>query len=300
MHSQARQAESPSGWAAARIDRDEAGNGGVRLTRRRSPGPVAARRGRGLRPGADPRPDHRRPRFRFLAVSRPGYFGTPLAVGSTPDAQADAVAALLDDLGIRTAAVMAVSGGGPCALQLALRHPQRCWALVMVSACSAPLASRPPLSFRLFPLIARSATLVRLMRARTARDLDRGQYRGITDPAIRARTLQHLETGPLLRELTLGMFDRLAERMAGTFNDIEQARRLSDFPVEQIVAPTLIVHGTRDPLVPFAQAQTLAARIPGAEILALQEAEHAVVFTDRDEIRRRVTGFLTAHTPPTA
>jgi pimeloyl-ACP methyl ester carboxylesterase len=43
--------------------------------------------------------------------------------------QADAVAALLDVLGIRTAAVMAVSGGGPCALQFALRHPQRCCAL---------------------------------------------------------------------------------------------------------------------------------------------------------------------------
>jgi pimeloyl-ACP methyl ester carboxylesterase len=93
------------------------------------------------------------PGFRFLAVSRPGYFGTPLAVGPTPDAQADAVAALLDALGIRTAAVMAVSGGGPCALQFSLRHPQRCWALVMASACSAPLVSRPPLSFRLLPLI---------------------------------------------------------------------------------------------------------------------------------------------------
>ena len=240
------------------------------------------------------------PGFRFLAVSRPGYFGTPLAVGPTPDAQADAVAALLDALDIRTAAVMAVSGGGPCALQFALRHPQRCWALVMVSACSAPLASRPPLSFRLLPLIARSATLVRLMRARAARDLDRGQYRGITDPALRARTLGNPETGPLLRELTLGMFDRLAERMAGTFNDIEQARLLPDFPFERIAVPTLIVHGTRDPLVPFAQAQTLAGRIPSAEFLALQDAEHAVVFTHRNEIRRRVTAFLAAHTPRTA
>src|SRR5215813_1519330 len=45
--------------------------------------------------------------FRLVCPSRPGYLGTPLAVGRTPAEQADALAALLDTLGITTAAVVA-------------------------------------------------------------------------------------------------------------------------------------------------------------------------------------------------
>lgn len=38
--------------------------------------------------------------YRYLAVSRPGYLGTPLSSGKTPEQQADLCAALLDILGI--------------------------------------------------------------------------------------------------------------------------------------------------------------------------------------------------------
>ena len=91
--------------------------------------------------------------FRLVCPSRPGYLGAPLAVGRTPAEQADALAALLDTLGITTAAVVATSGGGPIAMNLAARHRDRIWALVMVSAVSAaytlpgsPLARRITLS----------------------------------------------------------------------------------------------------------------------------------------------------------
>ena len=46
----------------------------------------------------------------------------------------DAVAALLDRLEIGDVSIIGVSGGGPTALQFALRHPQRTRALVMVAA----------------------------------------------------------------------------------------------------------------------------------------------------------------------
>jgi pimeloyl-ACP methyl ester carboxylesterase len=73
------------------------------------------------------------PQFRFIAVSRPGYLRTPLETGRSPDAQADGYAALLDVLGLPQAAVIALSAGGPSALQFTLRHPNRCWGLVLVS-----------------------------------------------------------------------------------------------------------------------------------------------------------------------
>ena len=65
------------------------------------------------------------PEYRHVAVSRAGYLGTALTAGRNPEEQADLCADLLDALGIDRTAVLAVSGGGPCALQFALRHRDR-------------------------------------------------------------------------------------------------------------------------------------------------------------------------------
>src|SRR5262245_22657226 len=69
--------------------------------------------------------------FQVIAVSRFGYLRTPLPADASPEAQADAHAALLDELGIRKAAVLGASAGAPSAVQLALRHPSRIEALVL-------------------------------------------------------------------------------------------------------------------------------------------------------------------------
>src|SRR5262245_62387889 len=70
--------------------------------------------------------------LRVIAMSRFGYLRTPLPADASAAAQADAHACLLDVLGIRRAAVVGFSAGAPSSLQLALRHPERCAALVLV------------------------------------------------------------------------------------------------------------------------------------------------------------------------
>jgi 2-hydroxy-6-oxonona-2,4-dienedioate hydrolase len=77
--------------------------------------------------------------IRVIAVSRFGYLPTPMPADSSPAAQADAHVCLLDALGIKTAAVMGGSAGGPSALQMAIRHPHRVSALVLL----VPLAYKP-------------------------------------------------------------------------------------------------------------------------------------------------------------
>ena len=76
--------------------------------------------------------------FAFLMLSRPGYRRTPLGSGKTPGAQAGLFAATLDALSIAQVVVMAHSGGGPTALQFALRYPQRCQGLLLLSANARP------------------------------------------------------------------------------------------------------------------------------------------------------------------
>ena len=65
-----------------------------------------------------------------IAVSRPGYGRTPSSTGKTPAEQADALAALLDELKIDKVAMFGNSGGGPTAYTFAQRHPDRTTCLI--------------------------------------------------------------------------------------------------------------------------------------------------------------------------
>lgn len=77
--------------------------------------------------------------FRLIAPSRFGYLGTPMPAGGSPEMQADAFDALLAALGLDRVFIFGGSAGTLSAMQLAIRHPERCRALVlMVPAAYAP------------------------------------------------------------------------------------------------------------------------------------------------------------------
>lgn len=135
---------------------------------------------------------------------------------------------------------------------------------------------------------------------RTERDWERAARPSIADPVVRARTVRDPQAGPLLKALLMSTFDRVALRLPGTENDIA-VTRATTYPLEQIAVPVLVVHGTGDRLVPFTQhAKSLAARVRGAALLAIEGGEHVAIFTHRNEVRARVTRFLREHVPPAA
>jgi pimeloyl-ACP methyl ester carboxylesterase len=236
------------------------------------------------------------PGFRYVAISRPGYLGTRLAMGRTPAEQANLYRDVLDALAIRDAAVMAVSGGGPSALEFARIHPDRCRGAVIISSVCMRNDVRLPLAWYLMKLTARCGPLVASMRRKLARDPDRAAARSIPDPALRARTVRDPEAGPLLLALQLSTMDRMRLRISGTENDVVTTTREElSLELERIAVPVLVVHGTDDRVAPFAQGRSMAARIPGAELLALERGDHVAIFTHRQQARSRVTRFLLAH-----
>ena len=237
------------------------------------------------------------PGYRYIAASRPGYLGTSLSLGRTPMEQADCYRDLLDALGIERAAVMAVSGGGPSALQFALSHPDRCWGLVMISSVCTRMEERLPLAWYIMKLASRVGPLMAAMQRKAAKDPERGTRRSIPDPVMRERTLRDPEAGPLLLELQRSTLERVRLRMPGTENDITLTHRELSFPLERITSPLLVVHGTKDRTASFAQGQLLARRVPGAELLALEGGDHVGIFTHLHEVRARVGRFLGAHAP---
>lgn len=233
--------------------------------------------------------------YRYIGVSRPGYLGTPLASGKTSEQQADLCAALLDELGVSDVVVMAVSGGGPCALRFALRHRERCRGLVLVATCGQKVDTPIPLSFKLTKLLMRCAPIADAMGRKALADIDRMASRSIPDPELRAKTLQDPEVGPLFRALMESTCSRMAERIPGTENDIAVTRS-TDYPLEEIAVPVLVIHGTEDSMVPFEQhGKVLASHIPGAELLAIEGGEHVSIFTHNREVRARVAAFLREH-----
>jgi pimeloyl-ACP methyl ester carboxylesterase len=238
------------------------------------------------------------PRFRFVAPSRPGYLRTPLGEARCPESQADLCAALLECLGVRDASVIAISGGGQCALQFALRYPDRCRALVMISACSATLQVRiPQLRFQFLKLLARMPRLAEYMSARARRNPDAAARRSIPDPVLRTSTLNDPEAGPLMAALQRSTMQHLAQRLPGTENDIQQSRASFSYPFEQISAPVLVLHGAEDEAVPVAQAKSLAGRVPEGTLFVVEGGRHTTLFTHLHQIRPRVAPFLDTYNP---
>jgi pimeloyl-ACP methyl ester carboxylesterase len=247
--------------------------------------------------------------FRVIAPSRPGYLRTPLATGETNEEQADAMAALLDTLGVRRAAVVGISAGGPVAVQFALRHPARTEALVL--ACA--ITKQTP------PLIARQNSLARrwALHSRVLADLaswhgdkvTREEPRQAMSFAFslcsrtpseqRARLVDGVLSDPGQRALFNRLSDStvpLGARLPGLRNDLLQITGLADLPFEQIRVPTLIVHGTADKAVKISHAQLAAERIPQATLCQLEGADHLLMFgPHRDEVARTVAGFLRDH-----
>ncbi|ABD07677.1 Alpha/beta hydrolase [Rhodopseudomonas palustris HaA2] len=234
------------------------------------------------------------PRHRVLALSRPGYLGTPQARGATPEQQADLYAALLDTLGIDRAIVIAVSAGGPSALHFGLRHPSRCAGVVLVSCCTGTLEVPPQVRSRLpmMKWIARVPGLVALMRWGAARDPDKAASRSIRDPELRARTLAHPIAGAMLAELQTGVFTRMAQRLPGTLTDTATFAAMPPIDVSALAPPLLAIHGTADAVVPFAHAERVARAAPHGELLAIEGGEHVSLFTHLDEVRARVGDFV--------
>ncbi len=231
------------------------------------------------------------PGYRFISVSRPGYLGTPLASGRSPEEQADLYAGLLDGLRVSDVVVMAVSGGGPSAIHFALRHRVRCRGLVLVSTVGGKNEKSPPLSFHVMSVLLRVPAFAARARRKTEENFEQTIARSIPDPVLRARTLADPLALPLLRDLTLGMLEHPSRRLRGTANDNRVARS-TEYPLERVDVPTLVLHGDGDRTAPFEHGRSLAARIPGARLVVAAGGDHVSIFTHRAQLRGEVTRFL--------
>jgi pimeloyl-ACP methyl ester carboxylesterase len=226
--------------------------------------------------------------FRIIAPSRPGYLGTPLATGSTPEEQAGAHAALLEALQIDQAAVIGASAGGPSSYLLAALYPEKVSALMEIdSVCLTYKVDVTPLQEKMF-LSRAGIWLTRFF-------LDHFPETTVKGFLSTESTLDHQEIAArakhiiqdeaklaFLRFLMLTMSQRFDQRQAGVHNDLLQMAAIDRLPLATVACPTLIVHGTADKDVPPSHAEYAQAAIAGAELHWLQGGSHIGFWTGDD------------------
>jgi pimeloyl-ACP methyl ester carboxylesterase len=65
----------------------------------------------------------------------------------------------------------------------------------------------------------------------------------------------------------------------------------SGYPLEEIAAPVLIVNAVDDPLTLYVNAQSMAARIPGAKLVTIESGRH-MLLGHEERIRSEIAAFL--------
>jgi pimeloyl-ACP methyl ester carboxylesterase len=223
--------------------------------------------------------------FRVIAPSRFGYLRTPMPADASVERQADAHACLLDYLGVERAVVMGHSAGSTSAIQLALRHPERVSALVLV----VPNAPGPELALPPKPLI----------RALFQSDVVFWFLATYAPAFLPIRPPDGLELTPEQRQEMATLIDGLlpaAPRGEGFFFDMFVSNPAigSGYALADVAVPTLVVTALDDSMASPERARTLASRIPGAQLVTLPSGGH-VLLGQAETVRGEIGDFLAHH-----
>lgn len=231
-----------------------------------------------------------------IAMSRFGYLRTPMpldAADASAAAQADAHVCLLDALGIRRAAVMGGSAGAPSALQMALRHPDRVSALILL----VPLTYKPPSqadSSAPMPAWV-EATMMRLLGSDFLFWVAMHVARDQVIKVVLATPPELLPAAsPQERARVNAMVDNIlpvSARAAGLRSDTAVGKHLAPSALETLRVPTLIVSARDDRYGTFASAAYTASRIAGATFIGFDQGGHTWVGHD-DEVMAAIVRLL--------
>ncbi len=227
-----------------------------------------------------------RPHFQIIRLSNRGTGlsdkpGGELTVG----VMADDAAGLLGELGIGRAHVLGISMGGMIAQELVLSHPRRVQGLVLGCTTCGFAHGAPPRP-EVLAATAQAGALTQQQRIR--------QF------LLAAATPEFLErAGQEFWDWIIAGWLAAPtpwETVARHFVAIQGFDTYERLP--QIQAPTLIIHGDRDLLVPVENAGVLGQRIAGSQVRIVPGVGHLFFWEKPEESARAVVEFLSAVPAP--
>ncbi|MEN9717935.1 MAG: hypothetical protein RIQ99_813 [Pseudomonadota bacterium] len=194
---------------------------------------------------------------------------------------ADDAAALLDALGIASAHVVGGSMGGMIAQLVAANHPDKVLTLTSIFSSTGNPALPPARPEAMAALLGRPAnadleTLIDF-GVQTARAIGSPAYPA-PEADLRAR---------IARDIQRSFYPQgLARQFAAIVADGDRRARL-----QAITAPTLVIHGEDDPLVPVDGGQDTAANIAGARLHTIPGMGHDLP----TELTAQIAAAIAAH-----
>jgi pimeloyl-ACP methyl ester carboxylesterase len=197
----------------------------------------------------------------------PGYTGDDLV--------ADA-AALLAGLGVHRAHVVGQSMGGALVQLLALDHPERVASLTLVATSPAgPDPDLPPMTDEAGAALAAIA------------EPDWSDRTAVIEYLTEQWRATASRSHPFDAEGTRALCARVVDRTTNMESSLKNsyAAEGSDRWRERLGGldvPTLVIHGTEDPLFPLGHGEALAREIHGAELLTLEGGGHELARRDWD------------------
>jgi len=193
------------------------------------------------------------------------------------DMHVEDLAGLLDALGIEKAHIGGISYGGEISLLFALKYPQRTRSLIVSSSVS-----------QIDTMLAKMGTLW----SSALRDRDADALFEASLPLNFSEGWLKANAGIL--EATRKLYHKMdlpaAERLMNAFSEINFTERLKEISV-----PALVVVGELDILKPRKYAEIIAAEIPGAELVIIPYAGHAVSMEQPAAFNSAVLGFVLKH-----
>jgi pimeloyl-ACP methyl ester carboxylesterase len=203
---------------------------------------------------------------------QPDYTGADLV--------ADAVG-VLDAYDLAAAHVVGVSAGGAFAQLVALGFPGRVLSLVLISTSPATPGAR-----------ALPSATERYRQFLATAEVDWSNEGSVIEYLVGyARVLAGSERRfdeDAVRELVRRDVERAHNIAASENHGLVAEGDVPSEPISSIAAPTLVIHGTADPMFPLGHGQALAEEIPGARLRTLEGAGHGIEQADWETIVRAI------------
>ena len=181
---------------------------------------------------------------------------------------------LMDALKIEKAHILGSSMGGMIAQEIAINHPERVEKLVLCSTHCGGIRKVNP-----------SQDVLDMMTSSNQDLID-----GIISLCF---TKKIIENNP---KLILEFKKKISKTRIPPKSYILQLKSVDSFDtysrLKQIIAPTLILHGKNDLLVPVANAEILASQIPNANVKILEHEGHWIFLPNWEKMMKIIVNFL--------
>ena len=228
--------------------------------------------------------------FRVIAPSRFGYLRSDFPDDPSSERQADALAELLDRLGIGKVAVAGGSAGALSDVQFALRHPNRCAALVLIVPAANVRGADPVAMTPLQEFLVRRMTTSDMLfwaGAKFRRD-DIIATLLATDPTLVAAATvpERQRVDRILDEIL-----PVSARSRGMLNDAKLAGRPARVDFSKVMVPTLVISVEDDRFGTAMTARDIAASVPRARLVIYPAGGHVCVGHD-EQLWSEVARFL--------